>query len=50
MQKVGFRGKKWDQSPFSGVVCKKCADMIFRATGLLYSITGTYIRQHDEAP
>ena len=23
MQKVGFRGKKWDQSPFSGVVRKK---------------------------
>ena len=23
MQKVGFRGKKWDQSPFSDVVRKK---------------------------
>ena len=32
MQKVGFQGKKWDQSPFSDVVRKKDnfnTDMIF---------------------
>ena len=55
MQKVGFRGKKWDKSLFSDEMCTKYNyTLIFflepQACYNLYSIAATLIQQHDEVP
>ena len=52
MQKVGFRGKKWDQSQFSGVVrtILTLASVIFFELWLVILHLSNFIWENDEAP